>query len=448
MTTGRTLFTHPLTYIRDRRGWTQGNVAEIVARNSSLNMASWRQKVYRWERGVRPELPAQYALAREFGIDTELVTSHPWPAWLLYVDDSEGVGRVWTPANATRTLAGTLGAYLDRRAYLLLAGGSTAALAAAWTEPWRFVPPEKIDAAAAGGNVDDEILRALERRARELWTLDDAIGGAQCARLADADLRLTVDLLQRGRYSGPIEQRLYSLAAGLCRSAGWGSFDADLHASADRYWHAGIRAAHQAGDAEPAVYILSNMALQQNQAGDGRTAIGLLDGARAIIGHGGPPIVHAILDAWQVRSHALQGEKAAAERVLARADDHWDRRRIDGTPPWTYWMRRPSETIEANMALVTLGQTAQTEARLNNWIATDGADFSRDHAFALTVIAAAQLDSGRLDEAIETARAAVASLRRSDSDRIADELSGFAGRLPEGEPVTAQFRAELRELSP
>jgi transcriptional regulator with XRE-family HTH domain len=447
MGTGRTLFTHPLAYIRDRRGWSQSNVAEIVARNSSLNMASWRQKVYRWERGVRPELPAQYALARELGIDVEFVTAHPWPGWLLYVDDAEGVGRPWTPTNATRIMSGTLGAYFDRRAYPLLADGSLTALAASWAEPWRFVPPPKVEAATAGGNVDDEILRALERRSRELWTLDDAIGGAQCARLADADLRLTVDLLQRGRYTGSIERRLYALAAGLCRSAGWGSFDADLHAAADRYWHAGIRAAHQAGDPAPAVYILSNMALQQNQAGDGRTAIGLLDGARTIIGPGGPAIVHAILDAWQVRSHALQGERLAAGRILGRADDHWDRHRIEDTPEWTYWMRRPSETIEANMALVTLGQTNETEARLNRWIATDGADFSRDHAFALTVIAAAQLDSGRLDESLETARQAVALLRRSDSGRIADELSGFAGRLPDGEPAAAEFRAELREVS-
>lgn len=441
------LITHPLAAIRHERGWTLQDVANITA-GGDRHMSAWRQKVYRWERwGVRPELVAQYALAEELEVTHAVVDEHPWPGWLLYAQGAGALEYPWTPEFAMSALADVQGAHSDRRGFLILTGlGLLANLAPAWAEPWRLVPSDKITAAAEGGRVDAEIVRAIERRLVELWSMDDAIGGGRCAELADADLRLVKELLQRGHHTEPIRRRLYSAAAGLCRSAGWGCFDADRHAAAGRYWSAGMRAAHLAGDGAEAAYLLSNMALQQNFAGNGRTAIGMLDGAREIIGQDGAHAVHAMLDAWQVRSHAVLGEKEQASRLLGQADERWDQRNPESDPDWVYWMRRPSETIEVNMAMVTIGKAAETETRLHRWIAEDGQRYSRDTAFALTVIARAQLEAGQLDVALETARAAMAAHGDVESGRIADELSNFTERLPASEPAAQEFRDEIAQL--
>src|SRR3954468_253895 len=88
---------HPLTVIRQERGWSLNAVAEIVARRSGLNMATRREKVYRWENGVVPELTAQYALAEELGLDRQTGHDRDGPEWLLLASDG--------PAEATSVVA-------------------------------------------------------------------------------------------------------------------------------------------------------------------------------------------------------------------------------------------------------------------------------------------------------------------------------------------------------
>src|SRR6266545_3683381 len=114
--TGTTdLSTHPLAAVRLRQGWTLTDVAALVQRRSGLNMACRREKVWRWERGVTPELPAQYALADELDVSHAQVDAHPWPGWLLLVDPAEPVDGLWTPQVARDVLAQVVeSALMDR----------------------------------------------------------------------------------------------------------------------------------------------------------------------------------------------------------------------------------------------------------------------------------------------------------------------------------------------
>jgi transcriptional regulator with XRE-family HTH domain len=433
------LVVHPLTHVREQRGWTLQHVADIVA--AGQNMSSWKQKVYRWERGVVPEISAQYALAEAVGVPREIVDAHPWPSWLLFGAGAEPVDDPWTAQNATRTLAGTVGALDDRRGFLLLSGTSLAAVATGWTAPWLLVPTDKVAATTDGGRVDDEIMTALERRLSDLWVLDDLIGGERCSQLADADLHLVTGMLQRGSYTTDIQRRLYSAAAGLCRMAGWGSFDGGRPAAADRYWHAGLRAAKEAKDIDGGVYILSNMAMQRFYDGDGKAAIDLLDASRESQGRLSGTVL-AMLDTWQVRAHATLGEGVQAAKALARAEAHWERRRPEDDPSWIYWMQRPSTTIEPNLAMIQLGQPGEVETNLSNWIELDGQDYPRDHALALTVVASAQIAMGELDTAVATGRKALAILKEIDSGRVGGELKLLLDDLPD-ERVTREFREEV-----
>src|SRR4051812_26222562 len=103
------LIGHPLAAVRAQRGWTLGDVAELVRRRSGLNMACRREKVWRWERSVTPELPAQLALAAELGVSADVVEATPWPAWLLLVDQSEQTSGPWTARAAAEVLGLVVG---------------------------------------------------------------------------------------------------------------------------------------------------------------------------------------------------------------------------------------------------------------------------------------------------------------------------------------------------
>ncbi|MFI9591178.1 helix-turn-helix transcriptional regulator [Nonomuraea sp. NPDC052265] len=443
MSNDQSLFRHPLAYLRDQRGWSQTDVAELVQRRSGLNMAVNRQKVWRWEHNlVTPELDAQLAIAAEVGIDRRKVLNHPWPSWLLMVDGTEPLGQAWTVEAAKHTMAGCMNADTDRRSFLLMSGDDAVQLAGAWAA----VPAQKITHAAEGGTVDTEIVAWVENHIHRLWRLDDLVGGDYCLHLAQADLQLVARLLQRGRYRSAVEQRLFAAAGELLRFAGWCAFDGDRHAAAGRYWHAGLRTSATGGDTLTGAYILSLMAMQHTYAGDGRAAINLLEAARERIGPGSSRAVHAMLDAWQVRAHAVAGEPRQAVEVLFRGDDHWGRRDADEDPPWIYWMRQPSHTIEVGMGFVQLGRPDIAVRLLEGGMAERGSDYTRDAVLGLTTVADAQFDQDDLDGAVDTARRAIELVTGVDSSRVIDHLHAFAQRLPVGEPVAEEFRACLNAL--
>lgn len=439
------LVTHPLTYVREQRGWTQAHVASVVARGR--NMAAWKQKVYRWERrGVRPETSAQHALAEALGVSPRLVDAHPWPEWLLYADgaaDGAPVAESWSADRARATLAGTVSALTDRRGFLILTGAAIGALANGWTEPWRLVPQEKVARSLGGGRTDHELVSAIEKRLADLWILDDLVGGETTARLAVNDLELVTGLLNGSSYSQAVERRLFRVAGGLCRQAGWGAFDGGRPAAAERYWHAGLRAAREARDVDGGVYTLSNMAMQRFYAGDGAAALALLDASRGSRGRLSRTVL-AMLDAWQVRAHAKLGQRTQAARALGRAETHWERRRPEDDPAWIYWMRRPSTMIETNLALLELGRPAEVPRNLSSWVDLDRDEYPRDHALALTVVGTAQIDLGEPDAAVATGRRALRLLRSVDSGRVGDELDVLLDRLPAGR-VARDFREQIAD---
>lgn len=153
------------------------------------------------------------------------------------------------------------------------------------------------------------------------------------------------------------------MAASLARFCGWAAFDAGLEAAAQRFWHAGLRAAAAAGDVDQGIYVLSNLALQAAYAGDGTTTLALLEIARRRVDPAARTVL-AMLDCWAVRGHALAGEAKTAAALLNRADDLWSQRRPGDDPDWVYWMPRPSMTAEAGTALLGMfGASSAAAAR-------------------------------------------------------------------------------------
>ncbi|MFC7484412.1 hypothetical protein ACFQX7_36375 [Luedemannella flava] len=229
----------------------------------------------------------------------------------------------------------------------------------------------------------------------------------------------------------------------LARFCGFAAFDAGQDAAAQRFWHAGLRAAAVAGDVDQGVYVLSNLALQAAYAGDGGTTVALLDAARSRV----DPAAHtvlAMLNCWAVRGHAVNGDGRAASALLNEADDQWSRRRAEDDPGWVYWMPQPSLTAEAGTALLEIGDLAAAERCLTAGLSTLDASSARERNLYLVRLAEAQLRSGRLDEAVATAHEAIDATNGVDSVRVSRRMDHLLDEFPATEHVTATLRDHRR----
>ncbi|WP_162906981.1 hypothetical protein [Allorhizocola rhizosphaerae] len=274
----------------------------------------------------------------------------------------------------------------------------------------------------------------MRARLEKLWHLDDLLGGGPCFAAAGSDLRLVISVLGRAGYSGTTEAGLYSVAASIARFAGFAAFDTGLHAAAQRFWHAGLRAAHIAGDRGEAVYILSNLALQDIYVNHARTALDILEAARSSVDSAHKTVL-AMLDCWQARAHAVRGERRQAAALLNRADDQYDRRSEGDDPPWIYWMPQPSQTAEAGTAMREIGQLTQAQRMLTEGLQSLPSDAARERNLYLVQLAETHLDAGEPEQAVATARQALQAIPAVESARIREHMDALLHRLP-GERVS------------
>lgn len=349
-------------------------------------------------------------------------------------DPYEPTDQPWTADTARRVLASVAeAAMMDRRGFLVMSGTTVTGLALTWStaEPGLAV--------SGTGSVAAETVDQLQGRLVKLWHLDDALGGGACLDAATADLRLVERLLRDGRYSTVVGRGLWSLAAGYARFAGWSAWEAGREACAQRFWHAGLRAAAAAGDTGTGVYVLSNMAVQAATAGDGATAITLVDLARRKTDPADRTVL-AMLDCWAARGYALTGDVKATASALGQADDRWGRRRPDDDPSWLYWMPQPSQSETAGIALLHVGDLPAAERCLTAGLANLDANCIRDRQLYLVRIAEVQRRGGRLDEAVGTTHRVVTAAASIDSPRVQTEIGHLIDRMPAAEPAVAELR--------
>ncbi len=434
--------THPLTDVRIRRGWSQYEVAKIIERRSGLNMRAHRNKSYRWERGLAtPEMAAQYALADELDVPHAVVDGNPWPAWLLTVDKKLPVDAEWSPTVAAGVLDAVVqSALMDRRAFIGATAGALVTMARQWSDAdaWPV-------AGTGRGAVTHQAAEHLQRRVEELWHLDDALGGGGCLEAGVADLRLVTGLIRGRHYDADVGQRLHGLAGALARFCGWAAFDAGRLGVAVDFWQAGLRSAAVAGDRDQGVYALSNLALATVYAGDGRTALDLVDLARTKVDPS-QRVVLAMLDCWAARAHALVGDGAAATAAVDRADKLWERRRVGDDPEFVYWMPRPSLTAEAATALMQAGHRTAAERNLLDGLGGAADAGPRDRTLYKARLAETRHKDGRQDEAVATVHEAIDLGAGVDSARVRGRVDYVIALIPERDRARAEL-VEHREAA-
>jgi len=312
-------FVHPLSVVRAAKNWTYQDVVDVIARRHR-NMAARREKAWKWEHwGVVPDLDSQLALAAELGVPEDQVRLGLWPQWLPDGDPVRS-SFAWTQVGGLEALTDAREhASVDRRGFIKVAGAPLIGLA----EAWLAVEPAQLIAVLGGGRVTIDFVERLEQGVPRLNFLH-AQGGGRARKLIDAELGMVVDVLKRSTYTAAVGKRLYRLAAELGKMAGWASFDAGLHAGAQRYWVAALHAAHAAGDRPLGANILKLMSLQCYDFALPNEALALARGAYAGARQAMPRAA-AMLALWEARVHAALGDAAACENLIARADDLYGR---------------------------------------------------------------------------------------------------------------------------
>lgn len=417
------LLVHPLSYVREQRSWTQQDLVNVIARR--LNTAARREKAWRWERwGVVPDEDTQLALADELGVDRQTVKALGWPHWLP-TGPTISTATPWTFNGAVALLDDTAGpAVLDRRGFLIMHAG----LAVAIAERWLAAEPPRINAALQGGRVDADLLDCFEQRLPALRRMDASLGGGSVRSLVDAELRLVTDLLRHSSYSEASANRLLTVAAELGRIAGWASFDAGFHAAAERYWLAALHAAHSASDRAAGANILKCMSLQRVDTERPTEAFRLADAAWAGAKNA-PARVRAMLTTRLARAHAVLGESVACERRLAEADTEMSRADDQTSPAWASYFDHAEYSAQVAACYLLLQRHQASDQWLQQTLALQPAERSRDRATYLIWRADSVFNLGDIDHACALVAEAAPDVAASRSVRNHRRLLDIHGRL-------------------
>lgn len=239
--------------------------------------------------------------------------------------------------------------------------------------------------------------------------------------------------------------------AELGQLAGWAAYDAGQPSLAQRYYVAGLRAAHSADDRPLGAHILGSMAEQATREGHPREAVTLVDTAVAGVRGRATPRLLTSLYLRQPYAYAALGDASGCTAAISKARTHVERIEQDADPPYLYWVDPAVITAEAGRALLQLGKADQAAVMLEEGIGLFDESFVRDrmsytirHAQALTQPGPQQ----DLDAAVERGRAALdlsASLDSSDSvDRFRDLVDQM--RPHTTVPAVRDFVDRTREL--
>jgi len=390
-------------------------------------MAARREKAWRWEHwGVVPDLDSQLALAAELRIPEEVVRRGSWPDWLPDGDPIR-ISFPWTQVGGLEALADALEyAVVDRRAFMKVTGSSVVGLA----DSWLTIEPGELLAVLRGGQVTIDFVERMEDGLPRLRFLEATRGGSRARKLIDAELGVVVDVLDRSSYTAAVGTRLYCLAAELGRMAGWASFDAGLHAAAQRYWVAALHAAHAAGDRVLGANILKSMSLQCYDFALPTEALALARSAFAGA-KGATPRAAAMLALREARAHAALGDAAACEELLTQADALFGRAvASDDDPAWLGYFDESEFNAQVGTCYLDLQNPGKADGYFSRTLRLAPATKIRDRATYVIRRASAQAQLGNADRAAALIADAVPLIREAPSERNVRRIFRARERLP------------------
>ncbi|MFJ8628146.1 hypothetical protein ACIRD3_35655 [Kitasatospora sp. NPDC093550] len=411
--------------VREEKGWTYQDVVDIVAK--ATRRSADRRKAWKWEHwSVEPDAESQAALAAELGVPMREVHRLGWPGWL---PDGGPVrtGFPWTSAGTLQSLDDTLEhAMFDRRGFMKLGGEALTALAGQWLTR----APEPVAAALAGGRIDIQLVADLEDGLPRLRRLEARLGGPRARQLLDAELDTVTGILKEASYSDKVGQRLLRLGAELARLAGWSSFDAGLHAAAQRYWATGLRAAHTAADRALGANIIKSLSLQCYDHGLYADSLSLAEAAVEGAGEVTPRTL-AMLLLRQARAAAACGDQAECDRLLSAAETQMARAdSSDDDPDWTNYFDAAEFHAQTATCHADLRRPRLAQRHYGTALALMPGAKRRDLATYTIQNARTHTALGDADHAVHLLETAIPMITAAPSHRNAARAAAARAELP------------------
>jgi transcriptional regulator with XRE-family HTH domain len=311
--------------------------------------------------------------------------------------------------------------------------------------PQRLVhEPGPLVSGLAGRRVSGELVSRLSAMVAELRKMDDVSGGGSVLTMAQQTFAWVTGLLDRARYDERIGRGLHAVLAELGQLCGWSAYDAGDHGLAQRYYVAGLRAAHAADDRPFGAHILATMAGQAAHQGQPAEGVTFIETALAGTRGRATPALLAELHIRQAYAFATLRDTSACTAAISQARTQVEQLKPDDDPPWLYWMDPAAIAINAGHFLLLLGQPDQAVALLDEGIAQFSETFVRDRQICLTHLADALARPGKqhdLDAAAELGMQSIDLAETLDSTRGAGRLRDLYLRMkPHGEvPAVRDF---------
>ncbi|MEV6599669.1 transcriptional regulator [Actinoplanes sp. NPDC051346] len=263
--------------------------------------------------------------------------------------------------------------------------------------------------------------------------------------MIDAELGIVIDVLNDSSYTSALGIRLYALAAELSRMAGWASFDAGLHAAAQRYWISALHLAHAADDRLLGANILKSMSLQCYDFAMPAEALALAQSAYAG-SEDSQPRAKAMLALREARAHAALKDAKSCERLIREAEASFGSLRFpDDHPAWLTYFDQSEYYAQMGTCYLDLGDSRRADFYLQQSLSLAPDTKIRDRATYVIRRAAAQAASGEMDEAAHLIKEAVPLIHQAPSERNLQRIHRtrekitFSGSDPRGEELDEQL---------
>jgi hypothetical protein len=317
---------------------------------------------------------------------------------------------------------------VKRRGFVFLTGLALTAPA----HQWLIHEPGPLVSGLSGRRVSSALAERFMAMTLELRAMDDVAGGGTVLVLARQQFGMIAELLDQASYDEPTGKSLFVALAELGQLAGWAAYDAGQRNLAQRYYVAGLRAAHSAGDRPVGAHILGSMAYQAAREGHPGEAVTLLDTAVAGVRGQETARLLTVLYSHQAYAFAVLGDSSSCTAAISRAREQVELIKPSEDLPYLYWVGPADITAWAGRCLLKLGKADQAAVLLEDGIALLDESFVRDRQNYLIRHAEALTHPGPqrdLDAAVERGRAALDLSKNPDSTQSVDCLRDLIGQM-------------------
>ncbi|MGH3800907.1 MAG: hypothetical protein ACRDTD_12355 [Pseudonocardiaceae bacterium] len=334
---------------------------------------------------------------------------------------------------------------VKRRVFLALTGPTLTAPA----HQWLVHEPGPLVSGLAGRRVSGELIGRLSGMVAELRRMDDVAGGGSVLAMAQQAFAWVAELLDRASYDERTGRGLHVVLAELGQLCGWAAYDAGHYGLAQRYYIAGLRAAHVADDRPFGAHILATMANQAARQGQPAEGVTFIETALTGTRGRATPALLAELHFRKAYAFATMGDASACTAAISQARAQVEQLKPDDDPPWLYWLDPAAIAVGAGNCLLLLGRFDQAAALLDEGIARFSESFVRDRQIYTTYLADALARPGKqrdLDAAAGLGMQSIDLAESLDSNTGTGLLRDLCFRMtPHGEvPAVRDFLERAR----